>query len=162
MVFLMISKIFKSSAEKTKDKHRVQHGKITYNDLSKPAKPLFSKKYMIAGKPDYIIKNGNHYIPVEFKTGKYSTPLQNHVLQLAAYCQLIEENYNDFVSFGILVYNQDSEFKIPFNPKARYDLESTIKKMRYSMRTGNISLNHDNAHRCKNCSMKKHCDKKII
>jgi len=117
---------------------------------------------MIAGKPDYITENNNHLIPVEFKSGNHSYPLKNHVMQLAAYCQLIEDNYNDFVPFGVIVYNSKSEFKIPFNPKTRYDLENTIKKMRYDLRTGNISLNHNDPNRCKACSMKKHCDKKII
>ena len=117
---------------------------------------------MIAGKPDYITKNNNSFIPVEFKSSNHFHPQNNHVMQLAAYCQLIEDNYNSFVPFGVLVYNNESEFKIPFNPKIRYDLENTIKKMRYELRTGNISLNHNDPNRCKACSMKKHCDKKII
>ena len=117
---------------------------------------------MIAGKPDYIIKDNNHHIPVEFKSGNHSYPLKNHMLQLAAYCQLIEDNYNDFVPFGVLVYNNCSDFKIPFDPKIRYDLENTIKKMRYTIRTGNISLNHNDSNRCKSCSMRKNCDIKII
>ena len=126
--FLLLSNVLKRNARKTKDKYKIQKGEIAYNDLSRPAKPLFSRKYRIAGKPDYIIKRNNHHIPVEFKSGSHSHPLKNHVLQLAAYCQLIEENYNDFVSFGVLVYNQDNDFKIPFNPKIRFELEETIKK----------------------------------
>jgi CRISPR-associated protein Cas4 len=160
--FLIVSRILKRNVKKTKEKCKIQQGKITYNDLIAPAKPLFSKKYMIAGKPDYIIKNNNQYIPVEFKSGNHSYPMKNHVLQLAAYCQLIEDNYNDFVPFGVLVYNNNSDFKIQFDPRTRYELENTIKKMRYTLRTGDISLNHNDSNRCKACSMKKYCNIKIF
>ena len=162
LFFLTLSKILKRHVRKTKEKHKIQQGKITYKDLDKPAKPLFSKKYRISGKPDYIIRKDNHYVPVEFKSGNHSYPMKNHVLQLAAYCQLIEENYNDFVSFGVLIYNNSMDFKIPFDPKIRFELENTLKKMRYSLRTGNISLNHNDPNRCKACSMRKNCNKKII
>ena len=160
--FLITSRILKRNVKKTKEKYKIQQGKITYNDLIAPAKPLFSKKYMIAGKPDYIIKNNSRYIPVEFKSGNHSYPMKNHVLQLAAYCQLIEDNYNDFVPFGVLVYNNNSDFKIPFDPKTRYELENTVKKMRYILRTENISLNHSDSNKCKTCSMKNNCNIKII
>jgi len=162
IVFLFLSKIFKKNVAKTKEKYRIQKGEITYSDLDKPAKPFFSRKYKIAGKPDYIIKKDSHYLPVEFKSGKHTHPLNNHVLQLAAYCHLLEENYNGFVPFGVLVYNNELDFKIPFNPKIRYDLENTIEKMRFTLRTGKIELNHDDPNRCRACSMRKNCDNKII
>lgn len=162
ITFLVISRFLKKSIKKTKQKHKIQKGQIAYKDTGENIKPLFSKKYMIAGKPDYITKNNNSFIPVEFKSSTHFHPQKNHVMQLAAYCQLIEDNYNSFVPFGVLVYNSDSEFKIPFNPKIRYDLENIIKKMRYDLRTENISLNHNDPNRCKACSMRKNCDKKII
>ena len=162
IISLIISKILKRNVEKTREKYRIQQGQVQYNDLIKAEKALFSKRYRIAGKPDYIVKNNNRYIPVEFKTGNHDYPLKNHVMQLAAYCQLIEENYNDFVPYGILVYNRDSEFKIPFNPRTRYDLENTIKKIRYAIKTGDVTLNHNDPNRCRACSMRNNCDKKII
>ncbi len=160
--FLLISNSLKKSIKKTKQKYKIQKGQIAYNDIGENVKPLFSKKYRIAGKPDYITKNNNSFIPVEFKSSTHFHPQKNHVMQLAAYCQLIEDNYNSFVPFGVLVYNSESEFKIRFNPKIRYDLENTIKKMRYDLRTEHISLNHNDPNRCRACSMRKHCDKKII
>ena len=61
---------------------------------------LYSKKYNIAGKPDFIIKKNNTYIPVEFKTGNNNKPHKNHINQLIAYCHLIEENYCNFNMYG--------------------------------------------------------------
>ena len=144
-----------------KKKYKIQQGRIIYSDLNKPAKPSFSKRYRISGKPDYIIQKKDSYIPVELKTGIYNTPQKNHVFQLATYCHLLEENYNVFVPYGILVLNNHVEYKIPFNPKIRFELENTVKKMRYLLKTSKITRNHDDLYRCKNCSMRGYCNIKI-
>ncbi len=127
-----------------------------------PAKPLFSNYYKIVGKPDYIVKKNNQFIPVEVKTGVYNIPQKNHVLQLAAYCHLVEENYKNFVPFGVLVYNKSKQYKIPFDPKLRYELEYSIKNMRNILKTRSLSRNHNDQNRCKNCSMRSYCERKII
>jgi CRISPR-associated exonuclease Cas4 len=161
VIFFLISKKIKRDVKKTKTKNRIQEGKIAYSDLSIPANPFFSKKYRITGKPDYVVKQNKYFIPVELKTGTHNKPLKNHVYQIAAYCQLLEENYRGFVPYGILVYNNKDQFKIPFDPKTRFELESTIKKMRYTIKTGKITINHSDFRRCKACSMRKYCNNKI-
>jgi CRISPR-associated exonuclease Cas4 len=152
---LILSKILKKNIEKTKEKHKIQDGKITYSDLDKPAKSLFSKKYRISGKPDYIVKHRGNIIPVEMKSGSYDRPQKNHIFQLAAYCHLVEENYGVFVPYGVLVYN-NSSFNIKFDPSIRFELENTITKMRNIIKRGKVSGSVDN-YRCKNCSMKNYC-----
>ena len=161
IVFFIISKILKKKACKIQNTNKIQRGKITYKDLDAPGKVFFSKKYKIAGKPDYIVKQKNKFIPVELKSTNSTEPRQNHILQLAAYCQLIEEKYGCFVPYGILVYNNTQQYSIPFDPKTRFELESTIKEMRNVLKTGKIALNHDQMNRCMNCSMQKYCDNKI-
>ena len=151
------------TVSKLKIKHKIQDGKIIYSDLNMPAKPLFSKRYRISGKPDYIIKKDDHHIPVEVKTGQHHEPKKNHVFQLAAYCQILEENYGGFVPYGILVYNDTSQqYKIPFDPKIRFELESAIKKMRRILKTKKTARNHNDLYKCRSCSMRSYCDKKII
>ena len=71
IIVLIYSKNIKTKAYKSKVEHCIQPGKILYSDLNKPAKPLFSREYLITGKPDYIIKEKNRYIPVELKYGKH-------------------------------------------------------------------------------------------
>jgi len=88
-----------------------------------PAKPLFSKRYRISSKPDYIIKKDGHQIPVEVKTGQHYEP---------------------------------------FDPKIRFELESAIKKMRHILKTKKTARNHNDLYKCKSCSMRNYCDKKII
>ncbi len=159
---IVVSKILKNKVEKIKKENKIQPGKITYSDIHRIEKPLFSKKYMIAGKPDYIVEKKGFKIPVELKTGYSNNPKNNHVYQLAAYCHLIEEKYQTFVPYGVLVYNNSYEYKIPFNPKVRLELENIIKDMRYSMKTKNISRNHNDSKKCSSCNMREYCKNKMI
>ncbi len=162
IICFILSLIIKLRARKIKKSNNIQDGKITYTDLNKPSKPFFSKKYRLAGKPDYIVEKNGIFYPVEYKAGNHNFPLKNHVLQLASYCHLIEENYGGFVPYGILVYDKNKSFKIPYNPAVRFELESNIQKIRTSIKTGRIKRNHSNRSKCKYCSMKEHCDDKII
>ncbi len=150
------------NVDKLKKQHKIQKGKVTYSDLNKPGTPFFSKRYRITGKPDYVIKKGNRNIPVEFKTGRHDEPLKSHVLQLAAYCHLLEENYGAFVPYGILVYNNKFQYKISFDPKTRFELESTITKMRNLLKTQKIVRNHNDHFRCKSCSLSVYCEHRIL
>ena len=144
-----------------KTKHKIQDGKITYSDLNKPGKSFFSKRYRITGKPDYIVKKNKRYIPVEVKTGLHNEPQKNHIFQLASYCHLLEENYGGFVPYGILVYNNVYQYKIPFDPRIRFEFESTVNNMRHAMKTGKLIRNHNDYYRCKSCSMRTYCDNKL-
>lgn len=101
-------------------------------------------------------------LPVEYKSGIHNFPMKNHILQVAAYCELVEENFKNFVSHGIIVYNSEKSFKIPYNPALRFELENTIHKMRKLRNNKNIERNHNDPYRCKNCSMRKYCNNKII
>lgn len=159
--FISTAKKMRRNAVMKKRKYRIPEGKITYSDLNISAKTLFSKRYRIAGKPDYIVKKNNQYIPIEVKSGSYPQPQKNHALQLATYCQLVEENYGNFVPYGILVY-KNSDFKIPFDPTLRFELESVINKMRGSLKNGKVALNHNDPGKCKYCSMRIYCKEKLV
>ena len=143
-----------------KKQYRIPDGEITYSDLNVPAKALFSKRYRIAGKPDYIVKKNKYYIPIEVKSGSYSNPQKNHILQLATYCQLLEDNYGNLVPYGIIIY-KNSDFKIPFDPKLRFELESIIHKIRKSINK-NVVLNHNDPNKCRICSMRMYCKERLF
>lgn len=159
---MIISHRIIKNVNKVKTIHKIQDGIITYSDLNIPAKPLFSYRYKIAGKPDYIVKKNNQFIPVEVKSGNNNIPQKNHVLQLAAYCQLVEENYRNFVPYGILVYNKSRQHKILFDPTLRFELEQSIKNMKHILKTKSLTRNHNDQNRCRNCSMRAYCEMKII
>jgi CRISPR-associated exonuclease Cas4 len=55
---------------------------------------LYAQDVQLVGKPDYLIEQKDGMIvPVELKSGRApEEPHDGHVLQLAAYCLLVEEN----------------------------------------------------------------------
>ncbi len=161
LLFLIFSKLLRNNAKDIRGKNKIQEGEIFYSDLNKPTKALFSKRYMIAGKPDYIVNDNGRIYPVEYKSGVHDHVLDNHRYQLAAYCYLIEENFNVFVPFGVIVYSDKQMFKVPFDPKVRFEFEDCLKKMRSSINSGRIFRNHNNKNKCSFCSMKDFCDFKI-
>jgi CRISPR-associated exonuclease Cas4 len=144
------------TARAEKKSYGILEGMILYSDLNVPAVPLFSKRSRLTGKPDYIVQKKNRYIPVEVKSGGGAHPRQSHVLQLAAYCQILEDTSGVFVPEGILVYN-NVPYTIAFDPKLRFELESVMKTMRTSLRNGVIKRNHQEPGRCHHCSMKRYC-----
>jgi CRISPR-associated exonuclease Cas4 len=147
---------------KEKEKFGILQGKITYTDLNKPAKPLFSSGLGLVGKPDYIVETNNKYIPVEVKSGKVRRPYRNHVLQLATYCLLIEEIYNQPVPFGILTYSGGQQFKIPFVAVLREEVIKTLNEMRMQLASKSVKRNHDVSARCKFCPFRKFCNQRIV
>ncbi|MFA5102951.1 MAG: CRISPR-associated protein Cas4 [Candidatus Thermoplasmatota archaeon] len=150
----------RQSVRKKKKSFGIPDGLILYSDLNVPAAPLFSKRFRLAGKPDYIVQKENQYIPVEVKSGKGPHPHQSQVLQLAAYCQILEDTTGAFIPEGILVYN-NVPYTIRFDPKLRFELESVMKTMRASLRSGVTKRNHHEPGRCHHCSMKRFCTENL-
>ena len=70
-------------------------GRVIYADTgawSRCEQPLFSRRYLLTGRPDYLVDDRRAKIPVEVKsTPSPPSPYRSHVLQLAAYCLLVEE-----------------------------------------------------------------------
>ncbi|RLF29911.1 MAG: CRISPR-associated protein Cas4 [Thermoplasmata archaeon] len=161
VIFLIKSNRIKKDVKIVRKKHRIPDGNVVYTDLDVPAKPLFSKKYRIVGKPDYIIEKNHVFIPVEIKSGEYPEPQKHHVFQLAAYCQIVEESYRSFVPYGILVYN-NMDYKIEFNPRLRFELEQVIKNMRSMLKNRDVEINHNEPWKCRLCSMRDYCRNRLI
>lgn len=100
---------------------------MVYQDsVEYPGMTLRSKRLRLVGRPDFIVRNGEQYIPIEFKSGhatKY--PYKNHVMQLAAYCLLVEEKYGVRPDHGIVRY-PEKEFEVPFTPYLEVEVLKVI------------------------------------
>jgi CRISPR-associated exonuclease Cas4 len=156
--FRLISKRAASSARSMRQAYGIPDGKVIYSDLDRPAKALRSRSLDISGKPDYIVKGkGNSLIPVEIKSGRAKEPYVGHILQLAAYCQLVEENYRRPVPYGIIVYSDGIQHRINFNRALRRDLERTVEEMRGSLKHDCPKRNHDHKQKCLHCSFRDSC-----
>ncbi len=112
-----------------------------YSDTKQlPGEVLYADSLFLKGKPDYILKKGEEYIPVEVKTGKTpTTPYQNHIMQLMVYCALIEENYGQKPNIGIIKY-PEKEFTIAYTEEMKLALQNVIDQMREIIETGKEPL----------------------
>ena len=156
LIFLFYSVFSSNKAKGIKNKYRIPEGKITYTDLDKPAKALYSRRFNLAGKPDYIVKRDDGCIPVELKNTKAKTPYKGHILQLASYCLLLEDS-GIKVPFGVITYGND-QFKIPFDNLLRNDVTGILETIRAEIRSENVKRNHNQPNRCIFCSLRKFCD----
>jgi CRISPR-associated exonuclease Cas4 len=79
---------------------------VLYSDGDTTADVLVSEAHRLVGKPDYILERDGELVPVERKSRKLSTAgaYEGEILQLAAYCLLVEEHYDRPVVFGRLLY----------------------------------------------------------
>ena len=117
-----------------------------------PGALLKSPRYNLQGKPDYIYKKGDKYVPVELKSadaGKNGLPRDGDVMQLAAYFIIINDAYQTRVRCGYIVY-RDCVFKIRSTRRLRRRLFKTAAAMRRMLATGPGAL-EPSFIKCKKC-----------
>ncbi len=98
-------------------------GENIYSDTpDQSGETLYSTSLPLKGRPDYIIKSGKQFIPVEIKSGKTPhRPHSNHIAQLTAYCLLVEENFGVKPHYGIIKY-PEKEFKVEYSDANKEEL----------------------------------------
>ncbi len=138
--------------------HGVPTGKIEYSDKIR-APSYFSENYMLSGKPDYVLRKGDDHIPVEIKTGRVPRgPLFSHILQVVAYCLLMEDEHGSQPPYGIVEYADQIQHRIDYDEKGKDLVLSKLDEMR-EMLDGYKKpyRNHNRKGKCRNCSRKEAC-----
>jgi CRISPR-associated exonuclease Cas4 len=139
-------------------------GRVIYTDTggwNRLERPLFSRELLITGKPDYLVADGNDVIPVEVKSCHApAQPYLSHVLQLAAYCYLVEECYRRRPPYGIIKY-ADRTFEIDYTPELEDELLATLDDMRDDLDHDDAPRNHDEPTRCQSCGYRQQCTQAI-
>ena len=86
---------------------------------------MFSRSFHLSGRPDYLVQQGRDLIPVEVKSGRAPRdgPYSSHILQLAAYCLLVEEAYDRRPPYGLLLYADaaDQTYEIDYTSALKID-----------------------------------------
>ncbi len=109
-------------------------GAVVYTDAK--GKPLFSRRLLLTGRPDYLVQQEGMTVPVEFKARPApAVPYASHIGQLHSYCLLVEEVLGTSPEFGVLRY-EDREFRIPYTPGERLTLLGRLREMRHMMAPG--------------------------
>ncbi len=147
-------------ARYTRGETGVPQGPVIYDDTGawqECPRPLYSRRYLLAGKPDYIVAQGENLIPVEVKPRRTAAkPYLSDVLQLAAYCLLIEDNFDRAPPYGILKY-ATATFPVEYTPQLRRQLLVAMESMRDDLDTEEVVPSHNHPGRCRACGQREQC-----
>lgn len=138
-------------------------GDVVYADTEgwEECRPLYAPRWRLAGKPDYLVRVGDDTIPVEVKPGRRAArPYAGDVLQLAAYCLLVEEAEGRPPPHGLLCYGERT-FRIPYDAALRDRLTSVLDAMRRGLRSDALPRTHDEPARCRYCGHRDVCDERL-
>jgi CRISPR-associated exonuclease Cas4 len=159
-------------ASRTRQTAGLPAGRVVYadtDDWRPPDKPLFSAAYGLTGRPDYLVQTRAGLIPVEVKSSATpSQPYPSHVLQLAAYCLLVEETTGQAPPHGLIQY-PDTVFEVGYTPTLRSQLLTLLDAMQalYSesprrVTDQGIPRSHDEPRRCAGCGYRPVCDQSLV
>ncbi len=132
-------------------------------DGARPERALFSKRYGLAGRPDYLVDQSGYIIPVEVKTSRHVTqPRDSHAMQLYAYCLLVEEEYGVGPPYGILRY-PERQFRLPYGEREREWVIQTLEAMREDEASNDeVPPNHNQPARCRSCQFLASCGMDLL
>ena len=131
-------------------------------DWQRLDRPLFSRHFGLTGRPDYIVADGADLIPVEVKSTRApARPYDSHVVQLAAYCLLVEETSGRRPPYGILRY-ADRTLEIPYTDELEDELLAVLEAMREDLAEGDAPRNHEDARRCAACGHREQCKERLV
>ena len=133
--------------------------RVVYQDTQRRelSRPLFSRQHRLTGQPDYVLAQGAALIPVEVKpTRRDQSPRQGDILQVAAYCLLIEEWSGTPPPYGLLRY-AETTFEIPWNDGLYNELLDTLDIMRADFDSADVPRSHADARRCTACGFADRC-----
>lgn len=127
----------------------------------RPAQPYFSPTWGLVGRPDYVLRHRGRSIPVEVKSGRTpKEPYEGHILQLGAYCLLIEEAESRPPPYGLIRY-PEATFRVPFDRYLRRRVVEALEEMRAAEARGGIARGHSDPQRCRACGYRDTCDQRL-
>jgi CRISPR-associated exonuclease Cas4 len=102
-------------------------------------------------------------VPVERKSRTVSSsgPHDGEILQLAAYCLLVEEHFHKAVLRGQLQYRNRS-IDIPFDDQLRRRLSNALDAMHEVEALRDVPRSHDSPARCRMCGHRSNCNQSLV
>ncbi|HYN88138.1 MAG TPA: Dna2/Cas4 domain-containing protein, partial [Ardenticatenaceae bacterium] len=140
-------------------------GRVVYSDAAEwraPPKPLRSDQYGLTGKPDYLVAQGDDLIPIEVKPSRRARqPYEGDVLQLAAYCLLVESSSGRRPPHGLIVY-ADQQWEIPYTDARRETLLAILAAIRADRQALDVPRSHEIPARCAHCGFLDRCEDALV
>ena len=179
VILLLITLAAHGAARRASRQAGLPRGQLLYSDTGFPAgkinsieknqqgekqdKPLISRAYGLIGKPDYLVRTDEGIVPVEVKSTKCppgGRAYDSHVMQLAAYCLLVEDLIERSVPYGIIRY-ADREILVDYTPELRDELLLLLEEMNEAAGAEDVHRSHGDARRCSGCSMREVCTESL-
>jgi CRISPR-associated exonuclease Cas4 len=144
-------------------------GEVVYSDTGDwraVEKPLVSRRYGLVGRPDYlvVVSAGRRQftVPVEVKSRhRPPQPYASHILQLAAYCLLVEDVMKERPPFGLLHY-ADATLRIPFTDELRRHVLAMAEEIRRGRSATYMARSHQDPGRCSSCGYRGACGEEAL
>jgi CRISPR-associated exonuclease Cas4 len=124
---------------------------------------LVSRRYGLTGRPDYLVRTRDGIIPVEVKSARRPAggrPYHSHLMQLAAYCLLVEDALGARVPYGVVRY-ADAEVRVEYTDELREILLETLEEIREARDAEDVHRSHDERRRCASCGYRDVCDESL-
>lgn len=138
-------------------------GRPIYQDRLDGREPVLQARTLpLRGRPDLLLRQGDVVIPVEIKTGRTpQTPHVGHVLQLLAYCLLIEETYGVRPPYGLIRYSE-REFHILYDQQREQEIRGLVQEIAREKRWAKEQhRSHRYPRRCAACGFRAQCDERL-
>jgi CRISPR-associated exonuclease Cas4 len=139
-------------------------GKVIYSDTNQwePLEtPLYDPSLGLAGRPDYLVRHESQIVPVEIKSSQVSdAPYEGHVMQVAAYCRLIDTEFGIRPDHGLINY-PGATFSIEYTHELEGNLTDLLKEIRTQTSQTIPNRSHQSHNRCRNCGYRRICDQAL-
>jgi CRISPR-associated exonuclease Cas4 len=133
-------------------------GEVIYSDNDAVDEVLVSHRHGLTGKPDYISKEGEELIPVELKSRSVTAAgaYEGEILQLAAYCLLVEERFGKPVRRGQLLF-QNRSLEVLFDDQLCARLLDAVAELKSAEAMADFARSHNSPARCRGCGFRHAC-----
>ena len=158
-------------SQRAHKKSGLPQGEVIYSDVGiwqEPEKPIFSRRFGIVGRPDYLVTvqddqtGANLVIPVEVKSrNRPAAAFDSHILQLAAYCLLVEDQFKQRPPYGLLRY-ADATIKLPNTDELRQLALDAAEDIRRNRTSVDVDQQHNDAGRCRGCGYRATCGDRAL
>jgi CRISPR-associated exonuclease Cas4 len=162
LIILVVNERRGQRARAIRERHRalgLPEGKLVYEDADGQGEPLSSVGFPLIGKPDYVVEAPDgRPIPVELKltVEGVAAPYSNHVVQVAAYCLILEDYFVQGPTHGILRY-ADREFTIEYTPALRKKVIKLLSLMQQCSEQSPPTLKTQKVAKCRACAFQAMC-----
>jgi CRISPR-associated exonuclease Cas4 len=134
-------------------------GELVYEGADGQGEPLSSSAYPLVGKPDYVVKlPDGRPVPIELKLNMHdvTAPYSNHMVQLAAYCLILEDYFVQAPTYGVLRY-ADREFTVEYTPALKKKVIRLLTEMARCSEQQPPPLARQRASKCRSCTFQPIC-----